>query len=88
MVLLASQAGLPALNDEVKAPCAFKRCAAQIAHPKAACTDRGLASEFFVTRTGFVAQQASAGDEGDFENLGYKSRHAATYFNASAVFAV
>jgi hypothetical protein len=45
MVLLASQAGLPALNDEVKAPRAFKRCAAQIAHPKAACTGRGMASD-------------------------------------------
>jgi hypothetical protein len=47
MVLLASQAGLTALNDKVKAPRAFKRCAAQIAHPKAACTRQGLASEPF-----------------------------------------
>ncbi len=45
MVLLARQAGLPALNDEAKAPRAFKRCAAQIAHPKAVCTGRELERE-------------------------------------------
>ncbi len=45
MVLLANQAGLPALNDEMKAPRAFKRSAAQIAHPKAACAGQGLAIE-------------------------------------------
>jgi hypothetical protein len=77
MVLLASQGGLPALNDKVKAHRAFKRCAAQIAHPKAACTSRGLAISTFVPIFVHIKPQVPVVDEDDFEKVGYKHEYVA-----------